>query len=103
MKYHTSISGAKNAIEGFARSLASELAPKVRVNTIAPSLVDTPLSNKITSKKETIHGINKKHPLQRIGKGMDIAKTVKFLLSEDSSWITAQTIHLDGGHSTITN
>lgn len=49
MPFHTSVSAAKGAIEGFARALAAEYAPKVRVNVIAPSLVDTPLSERLLS------------------------------------------------------
>ena len=47
MPFHTSVAAAKGAIEGFAKSLAAEYAPRVRVNVVAPSLVDTPLAKRL--------------------------------------------------------
>ncbi|GAB4236874.1 MAG: SDR family oxidoreductase [Chlamydiales bacterium] len=99
--FHTSISAAKGAVEAFTRSLAAEYAPKIRVNAVSPSLTETPLSEKITSNEERKEKTAKRHPMQRIGHPEDIASVIKFLLSDESSWITGQTMHSDGGLSTI--
>lgn len=101
MSFHTSISMAKSAVEGLARALAAELAPKIRVNTVAPSLTQTPLAEKLTNSPEKVEAGNKRHPLQRIGRPDDIANAIHFLLSEQSAWITGQVLHVDGGMSTL--
>ncbi|MGY8944149.1 MAG: SDR family NAD(P)-dependent oxidoreductase, partial [Flavobacteriales bacterium] len=97
MAYHASVAAAKGALEGLARSLAAELAPKVRVNVIAPSITDTPLADKFLNndtKKENAAG---RHPLQRFGSAEEMAEATAFLLSNKSSWMTAQVLHIDGG------
>lgn len=101
LPYHTSISAAKGAIEGFARALGAELAPKVRVNVIAPSIVETPLAKPILDRPNQRENSSKRHPLQKIGQPADIAKMAKFLLSNDSDWITGQIFHVDGGISSL--
>ena len=101
MAFHASISAAKGAIEGLVRSLAIEWAPNIRVNAIAPSLVETPLSQKIISSAQILESTIQKHPLKRIGKDQDIASATKFLLSDESSWVTGQILHVDGGLSVI--
>ncbi|MFC5045304.1 SDR family NAD(P)-dependent oxidoreductase [Aquimarina hainanensis] len=101
MPYHTSVAAAKGAIEGFARALAAEYAPKFRVNVIAPSLTNTPLANQLLSTDLKKQKMNDRHPLGRIGQTTDIANISKFLLSDDSSWITGQVIGVDGGMSTL--
>lgn len=97
MPYHSSISSAKGAVEGLTLSLAAELAPKIRVNAIAPSITDTPLVEKILTSETKRESLAKRHPLQKIGTPEDIAKAAEFLLSDDSSWITGQIIGVDGG------
>lgn len=97
MAYHASVATAKGALEGMARSLAAELAPKVRVNVIAPSITNTPLADKFLNndtKKENAAG---RHPLQRFGSAKEMAEATEFLLSDKSSWMTAQILHIDGG------
>ena len=94
-----SIAMAKGAIEGLTRSLAIEWAPKIRVNAIAPSLVDTPLAAKITGNPKTLEVTTEKHPLKRIGNQMDIAEAAAFLLGDKSSWMTGQVLAVDGGLS----
>ena len=101
MPFHTSVAAAKGAIEGFAKALAAEYAPKIRVNVIAPSLTDTPLAEKFLSNEEKKEKSAQRHPLKRVGTPEDMAKTAKFLLSEDSSWISGQIFHVDGGMSTL--
>ncbi len=101
MPFHTSIAAAKGAIEGFAKALAAEYAPQFRVNVIAPSLTNTSLSKKLLNndKKKVI--MDNRHPMKRIGQAEDIANIAKFLLSDDSNWITGQVIGVDGGMSTL--
>lgn len=101
MAYHTSISAAKGAIEGFAKALAAEYAPKLRVNVIAPSLVDTPLASRLLSNDKKKEQMGERHPLKRVGNTKDIANMATFLLHSENSWITGQVIGVDGGMSTL--
>lgn len=101
MAYHTSISAAKAAIEGFAKALAAEYAPKLRVNVIAPSLVDTSLASRLLSNDKKKEQMSERHPLKRVGNVKDIANMATFLLHSENSWITGQVIGVDGGMSTL--
>lgn len=101
MPFHTSIAAAKGAVEGFAKSLAAEYAPKFRVNVIAPSLTDTPLADKFLNNESKQEKSNERHPLKRFGQPEDIAQMAAFLLREKSSWISGQVFHVDGGMSTL--
>ncbi len=101
MPFHSSVAACKGAIEGFGRALAAEYAPKIRVNVIAPSLIDTPLSAKLLNNDKKKEQMADRHPMKRIGTATDIAKCAEFLLSDDSSWITGQIIGVDGGMSTL--
>jgi NAD(P)-dependent dehydrogenase (short-subunit alcohol dehydrogenase family) len=101
MPFHTSVAAAKGAIEGFSKSLAAEYAPKVRVNTIAPSLVDTPLAKRLLNNDKKRDLMNQRHPLKRVGEAKDIANLACFLLKNESSWVTGQSIGIDGGISTL--
>ncbi|HOY14583.1 MAG TPA: SDR family oxidoreductase, partial [Saprospiraceae bacterium] len=101
MPFHASISASKGAIEGLTRTLASELSPKIRVNAIAPSLTETPLSAGLLSTDERKQRSAEMHPMKRFGNAGDIAKMTCFLLSADSSWITGQIIGVDGGLSSL--
>lgn len=101
MPFHTSVSASKGAIEGFAKALAAEYAPKIRVNVIAPSLTDTPLADKFLSNEEKKEKSAQRHPLKRVGTTEDIAQMASFLLNKRSSWISGQIFHVDGGMSTL--
>jgi NAD(P)-dependent dehydrogenase (short-subunit alcohol dehydrogenase family) len=101
MPFHTSVAAAKGAIEGFAKSLAAEYAPSLRVNVIAPSLTDTPLAEKLLSNDSKKEKMSERHPLKRVGNAKDIANAATFLLSDENSWITGQIIGVDGGLSTL--
>jgi NAD(P)-dependent dehydrogenase (short-subunit alcohol dehydrogenase family) len=101
LPFHTIVSSSKGAIEGFTRSLAAELAPKIRVNCIAPSLTDTPLAASLLNTEQKREANAQKHPLKRVGTTNDIASMAEFLLSADSSWITGQVFYVDGGMSSI--
>ena len=98
MSFHASIAMAKGALEGLAKSLAAELASNnIRVNTIAPSLTDTPLADKLLATDDKREASAKRHPLGRVGTPQDMASLAQFLLSDDASWITGQSIGVDGG------
>lgn len=101
MPFHASVAMAKGALEGLTRSLAAEYAPKIRVNAIAPSITNTPLAAKILNTEDKIKTSGERHPLKRIGEPNDIANAAAFLLSDESSWITGQVIHVDGGLSKL--
>jgi NAD(P)-dependent dehydrogenase (short-subunit alcohol dehydrogenase family) len=97
---HASISMAKGAVEGLTLALAAELAPKVRVNAIAPSLTRTSLAQGLVSNETVANGIAQMHALPRLGTAEDTAALAAFLVSE-ASWITGQIIGVDGGRSTL--
>lgn len=101
MPFHSSIAAAKGAVEGFARSLAAELAPQIRVNVIAPSLTDTPLAGPLLNSDAKREASAKRHPLQQLGNPDDVAALVAFLLSESSRFITGQILRADGGLSSV--
>ena len=98
---HSIISSTKAAVEGLAVSLAAEFAPNIRVNCIAPSLTNSKISQPLLKNTIMAEGIAKAHPMKRIGEGKDAAAMAKFLLTEESSWITGQIIGVDGGRSSI--
>ncbi len=98
---HSIIASVKGAIEGLTVSLAAEFAPDIKVNCIAPSLTNSKIAEPILRSKIVAEGIAKAHPLKRIGEGKDTAAMAKFLLTEESSWITGQIIGVDGGRSTL--
>jgi 3-oxoacyl-[acyl-carrier protein] reductase len=101
MPFHASISMAKAALEGLSKALAAEFAPKIRVNTIAPSLTNTPMAQKFLSSEEKIELTASKNPMKKVGLPNDLAQIITFLLSEKSNWITGQTWAVDGGFGTL--
>ena len=101
MPFHSSIAAAKGAVEGFARAIAAEYAPKVRCNVIAPSLVDTPLAARLLNNDRKKEMMAERHPLKRVGRAADIAGLASFLLQDSGSWITGQVLGVDGGLSAL--
>lgn len=99
--FHSQVAMSKGAIEGLTRSLAAELAPKIRVNAVAPSLTDTPLAGKLLNSPEKVAAQSENNPLKKVGKATDVGEIAAFLLTPKSSWITGQIIHIDGGFSSI--
>ena len=97
---HGIIASAKAAVEGLTVSLASELAPNVRVNCIAPSLSKSKIADPMLKNTVLAEGIAKAHPLKRVGEGADSASLAKFLITEESTWDTGQDIRVEGGRST---
>lgn len=99
---HASLSMAKGAVEGLVRALAAELAPQVRVNGIAPSLLDgSDLSAPLLKDDRTRQALADDHPMRRLGSPEDVAGATAFLLSADSSWISGQILGVDGGRAAI--
>lgn len=101
MPFHASISAAKGAIEGLVRTLAAEWAPKIRINAVAPSLVDTPLAKKLLSSESKRSNADDRHPLKRVGQPDDIAHMTHFLLSDKAAWMSGQILGVDGGMSKL--
>lgn len=101
LAYHASVAAAKGAVEGITRSLAAELAPKIRVNAVAPSLTDTPLASNLLSTEDKRKSSEDRHPLRAIGEAKDIAQAASFLLSSESKWVTGQVLGVDGGLGTL--
>lgn len=101
MPFHSSISMCKSSVEALTKSLAAEWAPKIRLNCIAPSLINTKMSERLINSESKKHNIAQNHPLKKIGETHDISNVISFLLSEKSKWITGQIIRVDGGLSNI--
>jgi len=98
---HTIIASTKAAVEGLTVTLAAEFAPNIRVNCIAPSLSKSKIAEPMLKNPTIAEGIAKAHPLKRLGEGKDSAALAKFLITEESSWITGQIIAVDGGRSKL--
>jgi len=99
---HEAIAAAKAGIIGLTLSAAATYAARgLRVNCIAPGLVQTPLSEKITTNAAAEAFSRALHPLGRLGVPSDISKIAALLLSEESSWITGQVFGVDGGLGTL--
>ena len=101
MPFHSSISMCKSSLEALARSLAAEWAPKVRVNCVAPSLVNTKLSERFFRNEKQQEQMNSRHPLNKTGNPEDISNAIEFLLSKKSSWVTGQILNIHGGISSL--
>ena len=101
MGFHTSVAAAKGAVEGFARALAAEWAPSIRVNVVAPSLTETQMASRLLRNDAQREASAKRHPMGRIGAPDDPAAAAAFLLDPSASWITGQVIGVDGGMSAI--
>lgn len=92
----TNYSASKAGVIGFTKSLAKEVASRnILVNAIAPGFIDTDMTKVLSDTVK--EGINAQIPLKRMGTPKEVAKVVKFLASEDSSYITGQVINIDGG------
>ena len=92
----TNYSASKAGVIGFTKSLAKEVASRnILVNAIAPGFIDTDMTKVLSDNVK--EGINAQIPLRRMGSPKEVAKVVKFLASEDSSYITGQVINIDGG------
>ncbi|MEY4630737.1 MAG: 3-oxoacyl-[acyl-carrier-protein] reductase FabG [Pseudomonadota bacterium] len=95
---HEAIAAAKGAVMGLTLSAAATYARYgIRVNCVAPGLVETPLTARITGNEASLKASQAMHALGRIGKPEDIAAAATWLLSDDSSWMSGNTLSVDGG------
>ncbi len=99
--FHAQVAMSKGALEGLTRALAAEFSPTIRVNAIAPSLTNTSLADRFLNTPEKINAQAEINPLKRVGKAKDIAEAAVYLLTEKSSYVTGQILHVDGGYSKI--
>lgn len=99
---HEAIAAAKAGVIGLGLSAAATYAPKkIRVNVVAPGLVDTPLAAGITGNPMMLKASEAMHPLGRIGQPEEVANVISWLLSEGAGWVTGQVIGVDGGLATV--
>ena len=97
MPFHCSIAAAKGAVEGFVKSLGAELAPKVRVNAIAPTITNTDMASKLLRNEKMIDMMKDKHPLKKILNPEEVGNLASYLLSDKSNGITGQVMTIDCG------
>ncbi|HDH49942.1 MAG TPA: SDR family oxidoreductase, partial [Nitrospirae bacterium] len=98
MARQTNYAASKSGIIGFSKSLAKEVAAyNIRVNAVAPGFIETDILKDL--KEDYMEQMIRKIPLGRLGESVEVAKVVKFLASNDSKYITGQTIIIDGGLS----
>lgn len=97
MPFHCSIAAAKGAVEGFVKSLGAELAPKVRVNAIAPTITNTDMASKLLRNEKMIDMMKDKHPLKKILNPEEVGNLATYLLSDKSNGITGQVMTIDCG------
>lgn len=98
---HTVISSAKGAVEGFVRAAAAEFAPKVRVNAIAPSVLETKIAAPLTGAPKMAEAIAALHALPRLGRAEDAAALAAFLAGPEAGWLTGHVWPVDGGRSRV--
>jgi NAD(P)-dependent dehydrogenase (short-subunit alcohol dehydrogenase family) len=95
---HEAIAAAKGGIEGLVRSAAMSYAAKrIRVNAIAPGLVQTALTQRVWSNPRSAEVSLGMHPLGRFGEPEDIARGILFLADPRNDWVTGQVLQIDGG------
>jgi NAD(P)-dependent dehydrogenase (short-subunit alcohol dehydrogenase family) len=99
---HEAIAAAKAGIIGLAQSAASTYASSnLRVNVVAPGMVDSPLTSSLLSNQLVYSASKAMHALGRIGEPKDVARAVLFFLNMENNWITGQVLSVDGGLSHI--
>ena len=97
---HEAIAAAKAGIDGLVRSAAATYASRnIRVNSVAPGMTETPMSEPILSNDTSRKITERMHPLGRVGNPEEVSSAYAWLLGDDSSWVTGQTISMDGGLS----
>jgi NAD(P)-dependent dehydrogenase (short-subunit alcohol dehydrogenase family) len=97
MPFHSSVAAAKAGVEGLAKSLAAELAPKVRVNCIAPTVTNTNLAEKLLRNDKAKESTAERHPLKRYLDAEEVAELAVYLVSDKARGLTGEIIGLDAG------
>lgn len=99
---HEAIAAAKAAVIGLALSAAATYAAQgIRVNAVAPGLVRTPMTERITGNETALRGSLAMHALGRIGEPDDVAASIEWLLGPGSGWVTGQVLGVDGGLGSV--
>jgi NAD(P)-dependent dehydrogenase (short-subunit alcohol dehydrogenase family) len=99
---HEAIAAAKAGIAGLARSAAATYAARgLRFNAVAPGLVETPATARITGSEAGRKASLSMHPLGRLGRPEDVASVAAWLLGPESAWVTGQVFGVDGGLATV--
>jgi Dehydrogenases with different specificities (related to short-chain alcohol dehydrogenases) len=99
---HEAIAAAKGGLEALGRSAAATYAPRgIRINVVAPGLVDTPLAAPILSNETNRQLSERMHPLGRVGRAEEVAGLIWWLLGEDAGWVTGQVWSIDGGMADV--
>lgn len=102
MANHDALSAVKAGVEGLVRSSAASYARhNIRINCVAPGIMETNLTRKVLSNDSVKAGVLQMYPLSRVGQPAEVARVIDWLLSEDSAWVTGQSIAVDGGLSSI--
>ena len=97
MPFHASIATAKSAVEGLTKSVAADLAPKIKVNAIAPTITDTELAAKFLRNERMVESTIQRHPLKKYLEPTEVAAMATYLLSDVSKSISGQVFNLDCG------
>lgn len=92
---HAHYAAAKGGVLSFTRSLALELAPRIRANAVSPGLIDTPMIESLFTPNSD--RLIESTPLKRLGRPVEVATVVAFLCSDLASFVTGETIHINGG------
>lgn len=99
---HEAIAAAKAGVIGLTLSAAATYGPRgIRVNCVAPGLIRTPMTARLTANEASLKASTAMHALGRIGEPQDVAAAIEWLLSPDQSWITGQVLGIDGGLGSV--
>ncbi|RZJ92722.1 MAG: SDR family oxidoreductase [Chryseobacterium sp.] len=97
MPYHASIAASKSAVEGLVKSLGAELAGRIRINAVAPTITETSLSASILRNDRMRDGIKERHPMKNYLQPQEVARMISYLISENAASISGQVFTLDYG------